>query len=108
MQFNAPAPQMGAAPQFNQHQFVQANMSTLAQFNAKKAPPAPVKKSGVKDKVKKYWLPLTSPGLLDIKLTKPRKRPLLPPSTKEMNEYFVIFPRIFQSIHNQIRLVLIY
>ena len=73
MGLNTTAPQIGAAPQFNQHQYVQANMSTFAQFNAKKAPPAPVKKSGVKDKVKKYWLPLTVAGVVGYKAYKAEK-----------------------------------
>ena len=70
MNINTAAPQIGAAPQLNQHQFVQANMSTFAQFNAKKAPPAPPKKSGVKDKVKKDWLPLTVAGVVGYKTYK--------------------------------------
>ena len=50
------APQFTGA-QMNQHAMMRQNMTMLAGFGAKPAPPKPVKKSGLKDGVKKY-LPL--------------------------------------------------
>ena len=72
MNLSAPAPQTGA-PQMNVNQFAQANMTTYAQWGAKAAPPAPVKKSGLKDKVKKNLIPITIAGVIGYKVYKDNK-----------------------------------
>ena len=77
----APAPQMGAAPQFNQHQFMQAHMQTLAAVKGKSAP-APPKKDGVKDKVKKYWPLIAVAGFAGYQVAKAEKDKPAPPAPK--------------------------
>ena len=57
----------------NVNQFAQANMTTFAQWGAKPAPPPPAKKSDLKDKVKKYAVPLTIAGFIGYKHYKDNK-----------------------------------
>ena len=68
MNITAPSPQMGAAPQMNHQQFMQANTMTFAQFGAKVAAKPVVKKTTLKEKVGKYWFPVAVAGVVGYKV----------------------------------------